>query len=398
MTAMPDLLLQLVQQQPDALIALAAQYREDPRPDKIDLGIGVYRDDTGVAPVMSAVKRAEKYLLESETSKSYLGPEGNRSFLDKLQDLIFEGKALGEFKFAAIQTPGGTGALRLASELLRAAAPGSRVWIGVPTWPNHMPIFTLSGLEICTYEYYDSPSQSVRFDSVVDALQRAAPRDVVLLQGSCHNPTGSDFTHDQWNTVADLIYRRSLIPIVDFAYQGLGVGWREDAAGIRALVDAADVVLIAYSCDKNFGLYRERVGALYVGSRNESANKIVMSNLSHLARLNWSNPPNHGAAIVDTILGSDEFRSDWVSELETMRTRLMSTRKAVSEIAPSFANLRHKNGLFCRLSISERAVEKLRLNHAIYMPKTGRLNIAGLTTKNLPVFARAIEEVFERSA
>jgi aromatic-amino-acid transaminase len=286
----------LAEQPADALLALIGLFRDDPRQGKLDLGVGVYRDDSGATPIMAAVKEAERILLETRTTKSYLGPEGDLVYVDLLKPIAF-GTNPGP-RLTGVQTPGGTGALRLGAELIAAAKPGARVLVGTPTWPNHAPIIKATGLTLVAHPFFDVATQCLDFAALTAAVGAAGPGDVVLLHGCCHNPAGADLDDGQWDELADLLAARGVTPFVDLAYQGLGRGLDADAYGTRRLIATLPEVIVAYSCDKNFGLYRDRVGALYVAARDEAAAAVVRSNLAALARVNWSMPPDHGAAIV----------------------------------------------------------------------------------------------------
>ena len=378
-------------QAPDALLALIGMYAADPRADKIDLGVGVYRDESGATPVFRSVKAAEKLLAETQASKSYLGPEGDARYTDLLKPIIF-GAAVGE-GLTGVQTPGGTGALRLAAELIAAAKPATKVWLGTPTWPNHPPVFASAGLALATYRYFDQAAQAIRFEEMVEALSNADAGDVVLLHGCCHNPTGANLTAEHWAEIAKIVARRGLVPLVDLAYQGLGGGLDEDAAGLRTILDASDDVIVAYSCDKNFGLYRDRVGALYVRSRSKARAELVQSNMQALARANWSMPPDHGAAIVRTILDTPELDADWRKELTSMRERIVAVRHALADGDTWLEPLRAQEGMFALLPLSPDQVKILREKHGVYMAGSGRVNLAGLTLKTVPQFIAALKSV-----
>ena len=376
-------------QAPDALLALIGMFAADPRADKIDLGVGVYRDEAGGTPVFRAVKSAEARLVETQTSKSYLGPEGDVRFTELLKPIVF-GNKFDAKSVVGIQTPGGTGALRLAAELIAAAKPGSKVWIGTPTWPNHPPVFASANLKIETYRYFDQASQTILFDEMMDALGRAEAGDVILLHGCCHNPTGANLSGLQWAGVAEVIGERGLIPLVDLAYQGLGEGLEGDSAGLRMVLETAGDVITAFSCDKNFGLYRDRVGALYVRSQK---NELVLSNMLSLARPNWSMPPDHGAAVVRTILDDAGMTAEWKKELASMRIRIAEVRKALAAGDSFLAPQEKQQGMFSLLPISGEQVATLRKDHGIYMAGSGRANLAGLTLKTVPKFIEALKSV-----
>jgi len=379
----------LKNQPPDALLALIAQCRKDPRPGKIDLGVGVYRDEQGRTPVLRAVKAAERRLLETQASKSYLGPEGDAGFVREIATLLF-GADRPEKRLVGLQTPGGTGALRLAAELIKAAAPDATVWVGTPTWPNHQPILASAGLKAATYRYFDVASQSVLFDEMMAALGGAKAGDVALLHGCCHNPTGGDLDAGQWARVAELLAERGVLPVLDLAYHGLGGGLEADLTGLRALTARIGRVLVAQSCDKNFGLYRDRTGALFALCASAGEAELVGSNLAALARTNWSMPPDHGAAVARIVLETPELAADWRAELEEMRTRLNGVRAALAAASPELAPLGRQNGMFSLLPIGPDVVARLREEHAIYMAGSGRINIAGLATADVDRFVKAL--------
>lgn len=380
----------LSRQPADPFLPLIKAFREDPRREKLDLGVGVYRDQTGATPVFAAVKMAERKLIEEQTTKAYLGPEGDLGFLELLSATVFR-REMEASDVTAVQTPGGTGALRLAGELANAARPRGCVWLGLPTWPIHQQIFKAAGLRIAEYRYFDVQTQRITFDEMLAALERAERGDLVVLHGCCHNPTGADLAPHQLAELLDLVARRELVPLVDLAYQGLGQGWDADASALHMILDAVDEVMIAYSCDKNFGLYRERTGAFFVRSSRRA--EIVRSNVLSLARSLWSMPPDHGAAVVRLILGSSERRSSWETELSNMRLRLESLRRSLAETVPGLQFLRDQSGLFALLALSPTQVERLQRESAVYMAGSGRINIAGLTAKSLDVFARALMAV-----
>lgn len=387
----PDLSASLEPQAPDPLLSLIPLYNADPRPTKIDLGVGVYRDEFGATPVFQAVKAAEAVLLRDQATKAYLGPEGDLEFLVRIAGVVF-GDTAQPSDLISVQTPGGTGALRLAAELVAAGTARARIWMGTPSWAIHAGIFGQAGLEVRTVPYFATDRQEVTFDRFLEGLQSISPGDIVLIQGSCHNPTGADLALDEWAALADLICRRGAIPLVDLAYQGLGGGLDEDAAGLRLLMGRCETIIVAQSCDKNFGLYRERTGALFVRSP-AATRELVRSNLLQLARCLWSMPADHGAAVVRLVFESDYLGSQWRAELETMRQRLVEIREALAAALPRLEPLRSQKGLFALLPLSAEAVETLRREHAVYMVGSGRINVAGLNPQNLAHFVRALADV-----
>lgn len=372
----------LTRQPDDPLLALIGLFRADERAGKVDLGVGVYRDETGVTRVFRAVKEAERRLVETQQTKAYVGPEGDPVFLERLWALT-TGEAGRGRATAALQTPGGSGALRLAADLM--ARMGTKgVWLGLPTWPNHASIFKAAGLEVITYPFFDVPAQAVLFDRMMEALSGAAPGDAVLLHASCHNPTGANLNAEQWRAVSALVAERGLLPVVDIAYQGYGRGLDEDAAGLRTLLAAVPEALVAVSCSKSFGLYRERTGAIYAACGSADTALSVRTNLAALARTSYSMPPDHGAAVVGMILGDEALTADWKAELESMRLRIASIRErlaaGLSKRWQVLTAIRDQEGMFSLLPLDEADVLKLRAEHAIYMPTSGRINIAGLKT------------------
>lgn len=372
----------LTRQPDDPLLALIGLFRKDERPDKVDLGVGVYRDETGRTPIFRAVKAAEKRLLETQDTKAYVGPEGDLVFLDHLWSLV-AGDTVEQSHVAGVQTPGGSGALRLAADLITRMG-GRGIWLGLPSWPNHAPIFKAAGLNIATYDFFDIPSQSVIFDNLVSALEGAAPGDAVLLHASCHNPTGGVLTEAQWLEVATLVNGRGLLPLVDLAYQGFGRGLEQDVAGLRHLLSVVPEVLVAVSCSKSFGIYRERTGAIFALTASPASADRVRSNLAGLARTSYSMPPDHGAAVVRTILADEALRRDWAEELESMRLRMTGIRRTLAEGLrirwQSLGAIADQEGMFSMLPLTEAEVMRLRTEHGIYMPGSGRINIAGLKT------------------
>ncbi|PZQ24640.1 MAG: aromatic amino acid aminotransferase [Sphingopyxis macrogoltabida] len=380
----------LTAQPADALLGLIALFRADTRPAKIDLGVGVFRDDAGHTPVMRAVKAAETTLLETQDSKSYLGAEGDAAYTDLLADVVLGADAARD-RIGGVQTPGGTGALRLGAELLARANRDARVWIGAPTWPNHAPIFAEAGLATRSHRFYDTATATIDFAAMIADLDEARAGDVLLLHGCCHNPTGASFDAAQWRRIADLCAGRGLIPFIDLAYQGLGDGLDADAAATRMIFAALPTVLLAYSCDKNFGLYRDRVGALWVQSPDRATAATVRSNLLALARSLWSMPPDHGAAIVRTILSDASLRAEWAAELAAMRARINDLRAALAAAHPRLAPIADQRGMFAMLPLTPDTVAALREERAIYMAGNGRINIAGLRAETVPILARALQ-------
>ncbi|WP_267432558.1 aromatic amino acid transaminase [Sphingomonas sp. GM_Shp_1] len=385
----------LTRQPDDALLRIIGQHAADPRANKIDLGVGVFRDEEGRTPVMTAVKAAEARLLAEQPSKSYLGPEGDVGFVRALAALVLADTVAAD-RVVGLQTPGGTGALRLAAELLaRAGVP--RIWIGSPSWANHAPLFRQAGVEPVMIPCYDLTSQVFDLDGFLRGLDSAAEGEAVLLHGCCHNPIGIDPDAAGWTAIARHVADKALTPVVDLAYQGLGDGFDQDAAGARTILSAVPEALLAYSCDKNFGLYRERTGALFALSPDADTGVVVLSNLLSLARANWSMPPDHGAAIVRIILEDEALSREWRDELETMRQRLASLRAALAAGGRigsiDLAAVAGGKGMFATLPLSPTQVEWLRDRHGIYMAGSGRINIAGFSTEAIGRFHAALRDM-----
>ncbi|KQX17952.1 MULTISPECIES: aromatic amino acid transaminase [unclassified Sphingomonas] len=382
----------------DPILALVDIFASDERPDKIDLGIGVYRDPAQRTPVMAAVKLAERELVEKQDSKAYLGCGGDPAFLAALTCLLIGDGALGK-QISGVQTVGGTGALRLAADLLAVERPGRTIWIGTPTWPNHLPIFRTVFADVRTYEQFDPWTQQMRADAVLDAMSQAVAGDVFVLHGCCHNPTGIDPDMESWSAIASLAERRGILPIVDIAYHGFGDGLEGDTIPLRLLLDHVPAALIAYSCSKNFGLYRDRVGALFVAG-DPQASDVACSNLLQLARTSYSMPPDHGAAVVRTILQSPTLETEWRAELESYRMRLRGLRERLASHGTvgriDLAPLADQKGFFSQLPLSIDQVDRLRRDHGIYMAPSGRINIAGLGDRQVSVFAAALAGLSER--
>ena len=380
----------LDRQPADPLLAVIGMHRADPRSDKIDVGVGVYRDATGATPVMRAVKAAEGRLLSGQVSKSYLGAEGDQRFTDLLATVALGEGLAADTRITGIQTPGGTGALRLAAELIARSGRAPTIWIGTPTWPNHGPIFREADLTVRTHSYFDTDRSDIDFDAFLAAIVQAKAGDVVLLHGCCHNPTGTAFSTDQWRELAVVIAARGLVPLIDLAYQGLGAGLDQDAAGMRSMLAAVPEALVAYSCDKNFALYRERVGALWVQAATPTAAIPIRETMLVLARSLWSMPPDHGAAVVRLILDDADLAASWRAELVEMCARINGLRAALGGAHPALAPIARQQGLFALLPIDREAVAALREQHGIYMPDAGRINIAGLHSETIAPFVAAL--------
>ena len=390
------MLEQLKPQPADALLALIKLHDADPRADKIDLGVGVYRTDTGATPVFAAIKAAERRLVDEQDSKAYLGPEGDMGFVEALMPWIFGTDFTMGGRISGMQTPGGTGAVRLAAAL--AARSGTRrIHMGVPSWPNHKQIFDDLGLETLPFAHVNNAGEA-DLDAVLGAIAGAGEGDAVLLHGCCHNPTGIDYSFAQWQDIAAALADSSAAPIIDLAYHGLGRGMEEDVQGARAVLAAVPEALVAYSCDKNFGLYRDRVGALYFPAAEPDQLDTIASNGNALARAAWSMPPDHGGAAVRMVLRDSGLTDQWQAELSDMRARMRRVRErlaAADNTIPGLglAAIGAGNGLFAMLPLDKPQIEALRRDHGIYMAGSGRINVAGLTDDNAPRFIAALEKV-----
>ncbi|WP_299662305.1 amino acid aminotransferase [uncultured Ruegeria sp.] len=382
----------------DKILALMQMYREDPRDQKIDLGVGVYKNAKGITPVMRAVKAAEKRILEEQESKAYTGLAGDPAFADAMIGLIL-GNAMSRANIAAVATPGGTGACRQAFEMIRMANPSARVFVSNPTWPNHLSILNYLGIETVQYRYFDGETRGVDFDGMIEDLKTANAGDVVLLHGCCHNPTGANLNIVQWQEVVNLINTRGLVAMIDIAYQGFGDGLEEDAQAVRLVASSVKRCLIAASCSKNFGVYRERTGLLMAISDDAAQTALNQSTLAFLNRQNYSFPPDHGARVVTTILNDDALRADWATELEEVRLSMLGLRQQLADElqrlsgSDRFGFVAQHRGMFSRLGAAPELVEKLRVEHGIYMVGDSRLNIAGLNATTVPILAQAIIDV-----
>jgi aromatic-amino-acid transaminase len=378
----------------DKILQLMGQYRADPRTDKIDLGVGVYKDATGLTPIMRAVRAAEERLWQSEKTKTYTALAGEPAFAAALSKMILA-DTVGTERISAAATPGGTGAIRQAFELIRLASPNATVWVSDPTWPNHVSVLAYLGMPMRSYRYFDAETRGVDFAGMMQDLKGIKSGDVVLLHGCCHNPTGANLTLPEWAEVATLLEKTGALPLIDLAYQGFGDGLDADAAGTRLIASRLPEVLIAASCSKNFGIYRERTGLLMALS-DPSRRDITQGTLAWLNRQNYSFPPDHGARIVTTILGDDKLSADWRAELEEIRNNMLALRSQLAlelqTLAGSdrFGFIAQHRGMFSRLGATPEQVERLRAEHGIYMVGDSRLNIAGLNKTTVPILARAI--------
>ena len=385
----------LNQQAPDGIIKLIQEFKSDPRERKIDLGVGVYRNASGVTPVMRAVKRAEKMLWERETTKTYTGIVGDPGFHGAMAELVLADTVDAE-RIAAAHTPGGTGAVRQALELIRRASPDASVWISVPSWPNHRSIVNYLAIDGKEYRYFDHATRSVDFESMIADLSAVKPGDAVILHGCCHNPTGANLNDAQWGELGELLLSRQAVPLIDLAYQGFGEGLDEDARGVRKFASLFPELLIAASCSKNFGIYRERTGILIAVAPNARLRELAQGNLAFLNRNNFSFPPDHGARLVTMILNDPELRADWESELNEVRDNMLGLRRLLAtelrrlSNSDRFAFIGAHRGMFSLLGATTEQVAYMRKENGIYMVADGRVNIAGLNRDSVPVLAQSM--------
>ena len=377
---------------PDPILGLSAAFADDPRPNKINLGVGEYRDASGSTPVLASVQSAEARVVAASTSKRYLPIDGPPAYGQAVRGLLFGATATGlQERCATVQAPGGTGALRLAGDFVHKLFPEARIWLSEPTWANHPKIFAASGVTTSSYPYYDGGTRGVDIEAMVGALDKAA-------NGCCHNPTGADLSLEQWQHIGHTLVGRGLLPLVDFAYQGFGTGLEEDAMGLRALLSIVPEALIASSFSKNFGLYQERVGALTATMQNRSSAANVLSQLKVCVRTNFSTPPAHGSAIVTEILDDPDLRGQWEEEVADMRDRINGMRtllvdKLLAHGAGDFAYIGQQRGMFSFSGLTPQQVDRLRQEHAVYIVGSGRINVAGITTGNVDGLCRAIASV-----
>jgi aspartate aminotransferase len=385
---------------PDSILGLAAECRADPNPNKVDLTVGVYMDETGVTPVFEAVRQAQQALVAEETTKVYMPPAGDPLFNQGMRSLVLgaDSTALAENRVSSIQAPGGCGALRIGAEIIQAAAPGTRVWVSDPTWPVHIPLLGSVGLQFETYRYYDPATHGVNFDAMVADLKAAKAGEVVLLHGCCHNPCGADLTPEQWSVIADMAEAQGFTPYIDIAYQGLGDGIDQDAVGLRLLAERLPELLVAASCSKNMGLYRERTGICIFVCRDSDNAEAVFSQAAVAARRVYSMPPAHGAILAGRILSDPTLDALWREELAAMcervnglRAKLVSQLQAVSD--RDFSFIQREKGMFSFLGLSAEQAQRLRAEHSVYMLDSSRINVAGINAGNIDYLARAVAAV-----
>lgn len=392
---------QVSQAPADPILGLTDAFKADPRAHKVNLGVGIYKDEAGQTPVLTSVKKAEAKLLEVEKSKNYLGIEGVQAYNLVVQALLFgeNSSLVTDNRVVTAQAPGGTGALRVAAEFLSTNTTSKTIWISNPTWANHQNIFETAGLTVKQYQYYVAETHDMDFDAMVADLSEAAQGDIVLLHGCCHNPTGIDLNIEQWKVIAQLCLEKELLPLFDFAYQGFGTGIEEDAQGLRAVAAVVPELLVANSFSKNFGLYNERIGAVTLVAQDQETAVRSFSQIKRTIRANYSNPPAHGGLIVSTILADADLRQEWESELTAMRLRIGEMRLLLVEslkaegVTQDFSFISRQNGMFSFSGLSKEQVNRLREEFAIYIVGSGRISVAGLTKDNMPSVCRAIAQV-----
>ncbi|MCD4530993.1 amino acid aminotransferase [Pseudomonas sp. C3-2018] len=384
----------------DPILGLMEAYGADTNPGKFDLGVGVYKDAQGLTPILESVKQAEQRLVDRQTTKTYIGGHGDAVFGQLVSALVLgaDSQQIAEKRAGATQTPGGTGALRLSADFIAQCLPGRGVWLSNPTWPIHETIFAAAGVRAGHYPYVGADNR-LDFEAMLATLNQAPKGDVVLLHACCHNPTGFDLSQDQWRQVLEVVRSRELLPLIDFAYQGFGDGLEQDAWAVRLFAQALPEVLITSSCSKNFGLYCDRTGALIVCARDAGKLLDIRSQLANIARNLWSTPPDHGAAVVATILGDEQLRSLWADEVQTMRLRIAQLRSGLLEalephgLRERFAHIGVQRGMFSYTGLTPEQVRHLRERHSVYMVGTGRANVAGIDATRLDRLAEAIADV-----
>lgn len=386
---------------PDPLLGIMAAYAADPNPQKVDLGVGVYKDDDGITPIFPSVKTAEARLIDAQDTKAYVGPAGFPDYNRLLPELIYAdaGSALRDNRVAAIQTPGGCGALRVAAEFLQRLRPGATVWCSDPTWANHEPLLGDAGLKLAHYPYYDQASSRILFDEMIDCLKKVPAQDIVLLHGCCHNPSGADLTRDQWREVSKVAQQNGLLVFIDLAYQGFGDGVAEDAFGVRLMTEEQPELVVASSCSKNFGLYRERTGSLTIVTRAAEQAAAVVTHLNKIVRGIYSMPPAHGAAIVETLLSDAQLKAQWLDELTQVRGRIKTLRTSLADALQQrlgddrFRFIEGQHGMFSFLGISSEKVKELQDRFSVYAAGSSRINVAGLSLENVDYVADAVAGV-----
>ncbi|QYJ84271.1 MULTISPECIES: amino acid aminotransferase [Shewanella] len=385
----------------DPILGLMTKFREDPHANKVDLGVGVYKDEAGNTPILACVKRAEQHRIDTEATKVYIGPTGSPAFNQLMGELAFgqDNPALLADRIRTVSTPGGTGALRVAADFIKRVNPNSVIWVSDPTWANHTGLFEAAGIKVKTYPYYDYQNKTLKFDEMLAALSQIGADDVVLFHACCHNPSGMDLTNEQWDQVIALTKQQGFTPLIDMAYQGFGDGVDEDAYGVRQMAANVDDMILCSSCSKNFGLYRERIGACSIVGKDSHSANVAYSVLLYVVRCIYSMPPAHGAAIVETILGSSELKQQWLDELKIMRDRINGNRamlvnKLIEKgVTRDFSFIAKQKGMFSFLGVTPEQVAKLQADHSIYMVDSSRISIAGIGEGNVDYLAESIAKV-----
>ena len=388
---------------PDPILGILAAYAADSNPNRIDLGIGVYKNETGDTPILQCVVEAEKQLIATQTTKSYLGPPGVVGFNSAMSDLLFghDSDVLAQGRVRTIQTPGGTGALRVAADLIHEVSPGATVWASDPTWANHLAIFPAAGLKMQAYPYFDSESSDLRFDAMMETLSQRGPGDIVLFHACCHNPCGVSPNPEQWEAISSLAAERGFTPMIDIAYMGFERGIEEDTLAVRLFAEKCPELIVASSCSKNFAVYRERVGAISVVCANRQKASDTETVINSLTRKNYSMPPTHGTGVIDIVLHSDELTTLWHSEVAGMRTRINGLRRTLSEkitargVNKDFSFLQKQSGMFSFMGLSVEQVQRLKTEFAIYTVNSARVNIASFNNGNIDYFIEALATVLE---
>lgn len=388
---------------PDPILGLIAAHAADPNPNKIDLGIGVYRDESGNTPMLDCVVKAERILLDSQTTKTYLGPPGVAGFNQAIGELILgkDNEVFKQGRVRTVQTPGGTGALRVAADLMKVARPESEIWASDPTWANHLALFPGAGMKMHSYPYFDAENSSLRFDEMIAALQKRGPGDAVLFHACCHNPCGVSPDPAQWQVIADIAGERGFTPVIDIAYMGFERGVEEDCLAIRLFAENCPEVIFASSCSKNFAMYRERAGAITIIARDAEKAAAVESVIHNVTRKNYSMPPAHGPAVIDIILHSDELKAQWLEEVAVMRNRINGLRKTLAEkiaargIQRDFSFIQRQTGMFSFMGLSVEQVQRLRDEFAIYTVNSSRVNVASFNDGNMAYFIDALATVLD---
>ena len=394
------MLEQLPELPDDPILGLAAECRSDPNPEKVDLTVGIYMDESGRCPIFNSIARAQEKLIDEELTKAYIPAVGDEAFNIGMRKLIFgsDSSVLNDGRISSIQTPGGCGALRIGAEVIQSAAPGAKVWVSDPTWPVHIPLLGSVGLNFQTYRYYDPETHGVDFSMMLEDLSSAQRGDIVLLHGCCHNPCGADLTMDEWKQLTELSQRQGFTPMIDLAYQGLGAGLEDDVAGLRYLSDCVPEVIVAASCSKNMGLYRERTGIILFQSESSSSARAIGSQAKVAARRVYSMPPAHGGILAGLILTDSKLKDNWVAELDGMCARINSLRDQLATLLTAgcgrdFDFIRRENGMFSFLGLTPDQAKFLRSEYSVYMLNSSRINVAGINANNIGYFVESVAQV-----